>query len=253
MNTPSAHVHVVDDDVGIHRALAKLLHLAGYKVHSFLSAESFLNALHSEEPGCVLLEMAMPGMQGPDLQRALASARRPFPVIFLTGNGDIHSCADAMKMGAIDFLTKPCSSAQLIEAIVRALQIDIAACEQRARRSSIERRVATLTPREHQVMRGVIAGRLNKQIAFELGTSEKTIKIHRARVMAKMQAESVPDLMRFAAEAATGLGPNLVPTATPAKSPRESQSMEQSTRAKVHRFAADSTELNWNSLTDAAQ
>lgn len=197
--------------------------------------------------------MALPGMQGPDLQRALASARRPFPVIFLTGHGDIHSCADAMKMGAIDFLTKPCSSAQLIDAIVRALQFDIAACEQRARRSSIERRVATLTQREHQVMRGVIMGRLNKQIAFELGTSEKTIKIHRARVMAKMQAESVPDLMRFAAEAATGLGPKLVPTSTPAKAPREGQSMEQSAWARVPRFAADSTELNRHSLTDTAQ
>jgi len=162
-NSPS-NVLVVDDDVGIHRALAKLLELAGFAMHGFLSAEDFLTAEKPEGPGCLLLDMKMPGMNGLVLQRAMATSERKYPIIFLTGNGDVHSCADAMKMGAVDFFTKPCSPDELIDAIERALRLDIAASELRDNRRSIEQRVATLTRRETQVMQHVATGLLNKHL-----------------------------------------------------------------------------------------
>jgi FixJ family two-component response regulator len=225
-NSPS-NVLVVDDDVGIHRALAKLLELAGFAMHGFLSAEDFLTAEKPEGPGCLLLDMKMPGMNGLVLQRAMATSERKYPIIFLTGNGDVHSCADAMKMGAVDFFTKPCSPDELIDAIERALRLDIAASELRDNRRSIEQRVATLTRRETQVMQHVATGLLNKQIAFELGTSVKTVKIHRARVMAKMRARSLADLVKFAAAVDLGISSIFTPQLVGASQTSTSQSLNE--------------------------
>ena len=190
-------IFIVDDDQSIHRALRRLLHAVGYNVRSFLSAEGFLaeQAPAASEHGCVLLDLDMPGMKGDELQRILANSPLKHPIVFLTGQGDVHSCAAAMKLGAVDFLTKPIDEVELFAAIENALQLDKSERAMHAARSEIERRMARLSPREREVLHLVVAGRLNKQIAAHLGISEKTIKVHRARVMNKMHARSVAELV----------------------------------------------------------
>lgn len=191
------HVFVVDDDRSVRRALGRLLTSAGYCVESFESAEQFLESGFIGHAGCIIIDIEMPGINGLELQHRLVEEMIDMPVVFLTGHGDIPMSVQAMKDGAIDFLTKPVEADRLFEVVPEALR---AGAERRVRTAEIEslrERAAHLTPRETEVMHLVASGRLNKQIAFELGTSEKTIKVHRARVMEKMRVSSVAELVRI--------------------------------------------------------
>ena len=191
------HVFVVDDDRSVRRALGRLLKSAGYCVESFESAEQFLESGYIGHAGCVIVDLQMPGISGLELQHRLIEEMVDMPVVFLTGHGDIPTSVQAMKDGAIDFLTKPVEADRLFEVVPAALRLG---AERRVRTSEIEsirERATMLTPRETEVMHLVASGRLNKQIAFELGTSEKTIKVHRARVMEKMRVSSVAELVRL--------------------------------------------------------
>ncbi len=195
-------VFIVDDAREVRSGLSRVLGAAGYQARSFESAERYLEGLEArdcESPGCLLLDICMPGMSGLDLQRALIESGRSRPIVFLTGYGDIEKGVHAMKAGAVDFLTKPIDSARLIAAVEEAMRLDAAEREERALRSLIRKRLATLTMRERQVMEQVTRGKLNKQIAVQLGIGEKTVKVHRARVMSKMIVDSVPELVRLAA------------------------------------------------------
>ena len=194
----TATVFVVDDDASICRALVRLLAAAGLEARAFASAAAFLEAHDAAAPGCLVLDLAMPGLDGIGLQQALAGADCPRPIVFLTGHGDIPSSVRAMKGGAVDFLTKPVDEGELLGAVQRALERDRVA---RAAWRELEvhtQRLAALTPREREVLEHVVAGRLNKQIAADLGTVEKTIKVHRARLMQKMAVRSLADLVRVA-------------------------------------------------------
>jgi FixJ family two-component response regulator len=188
-------VRVVDDDASVLKSLDRLLRSAGFTVRTFPSPQAFLQQHDGSMPGCLVLDLAMPGLDGLQLQQALAQTGDPCPVIFITGHADVPSTVRAMKAGAVDFLTKPFEREQLLAAVRLAIDKDRIARVARAERSSIGVRVAALTPREHQVMAHVIAGHLNKQIAADLGISEKTVKVHRARVMKKMDAGSVAELV----------------------------------------------------------
>ena len=179
------------------RALGRLLTSAGYCVETFESAEQFLESGFIGHAGCIIVDIEMPGINGLELQHRLLEEMVDMPVVFLTGHGDIPMSVRAMKDGAIDFLTKPVEADRLFEVVPEALR---AGAERRVRTAEIEslrERAALLTPRETEVMHLVASGRLNKQIAFELGTSEKTIKVHRARVMEKMRVSSVAELVRL--------------------------------------------------------
>jgi FixJ family two-component response regulator len=190
-------VFVVDDDPSVLRAIARLLRFE-FLVQPYDSPWSFLDAVHPETPGCILLDLAMPGVSGLELQERLLASGCMQPVVFLSGHGSVRTSVQAMRSGALDFIEKPWDNDTLLDTVRRALQQD---SEMRSRRNasdSIARRVASLTPRESEVFRHVIAGRLNKQIAARLGTAEKTIKVHRARVMHKMSVRSVAELTRVA-------------------------------------------------------
>jgi FixJ family two-component response regulator len=191
-----ALVCIVDDDESIRKSLMRLFRSARMASESFASAQAYLNRTPHDGPSCLVLDVRMPGLDGLALQQELAH-REP-QVVFLTGHGDIPMCADAMKAGAIDFLTKPVHDEDLLAAVAKALVRSTEVREAAAQRAAARRLLDTLTPREFEVMRGVIAGQLNKQIADELGAAEKTIKIHRGRVMEKMQATSVAELVRVA-------------------------------------------------------
>jgi FixJ family two-component response regulator len=194
----SPPVFVVDDDASIRRALARLIKSAGYPVNTFASAREFLESgCHSQGPGCLVLDVRMPGLSGLDLQRELQNANLMLPVVFMTGHGDIPMSVKAMKAGAVDFLPKPVKDTDLLRAIKQALARAVHDRAERSELEDIQIRVEKLTPRERQVMDLVAKGMLNKQIAFELGTVEKTIKVHRARVMQKMQVQSLADLVRL--------------------------------------------------------
>lgn len=193
----AATVFLVDDDPSVLRATARLMRSAGWNVETFASAEDFLQRAPEDVHGCLVLDVAMPGSSGLDLQQTLARVGRALPIVFLTGNGDIPMSVRAIKTGAVDFLTKPCREEDLLAAIRKALEQDVQAATARADREMRDRLLATLTPREHEVMLGVVAGKLNKQIAAELGTVEKTIKVHRGRVMRKLGVGSVADLVRL--------------------------------------------------------
>lgn len=193
-------VHLVDDDASLLRALTRLLGMAGHTVAAFSSATEFLAAHGPQCRGCVLVDLRMPGMNGLELQTALAQSGNPLPVIFLTGHGDIPTSVHAIKDGAEDFLTKPVKKDELLQAVDRALARDERTCMERGRIENLRRRFGTLTPREGEVLRHVIAGKLNKEIAADLGTSERTIKAHRASIMEKMQAQSPVELGRLAQE-----------------------------------------------------
>ncbi len=197
MNEAAKIVYVVDDEPGMRKALRRLLGAEGFEVRAFASAAEFL-AAGVEANACLVLDVSMPDLDGFALQQRLVEARNALPVIFLTGEGDIPMSVRAIKAGAVDFLTKPVNGSDLIRAIRAALELAVGRSAERARYDS-------LTPRECEVMAHVVAGKLNKQIAADLGTGEQNIKIHRGRVMAKMKAESLAELVRVAER--IGVGP----------------------------------------------
>jgi len=186
-----AVVHVVDDDESIRRSLSGLLKSVGLCVTTYPSAQDFLAADLTDTPGCLVLDVHLPGLSGLELQRALVDTDRALPIIFLTGLGDIPTTVSAMKAGAVEFLTKPLNAPALLEAIRHAIEQDRDARAERKSLSELRRRYDSLTPREREVMHRIIAGRLSKQIAAEFGTSEATVKEQRAQVMQKMQAETL--------------------------------------------------------------
>lgn len=189
---------MVDDDPSVLRALARLLSSAGLEARGFPSPAAFLQAHDPATPGCLVLDVAMPGLDGLEVQQALAVADGARPIVFLTGRGDIPTTVRAMKGGAVDFLTKPVNDSDLLAAVRNAIEIDRAAREAQTELDALRQRLASLTPREREVLVHVVAGRLNKQIAADLGTVEKTIKVHRARIMEKMAVRSLADLVRVA-------------------------------------------------------
>jgi RNA polymerase sigma factor (sigma-70 family) len=196
MTTPGPVIRVVDDDDAFRTAVARLLHAAGYEVRAYASAGDFLLAEENPVPGCVLLDLRMPGPDGLDLQAALARRGAPLPIVFLTAHGDVAASVRAMKGGAEDFLTKPIKRETLLSAIREAIRRDENRREAREQLQDIRRRFEALSPRERSVLDHVVAGRLNKQIASAIGASERTVKAHRARVMSKMGASSVAELVR---------------------------------------------------------
>jgi FixJ family two-component response regulator len=192
-------VHVVEDDDSSRKATARLLQTAGYAVRVYPSASEFLAELPAG-PGCLVLDLRLPGPSGLDLQERLTTAANPMPIVFLSGQGDVPKTARAMKAGAVDFLTKPVNGKVLLEAVARALVRDSEHRTVRARQQEVRARYDRLTPREREVFAHVISGQLNKQIGFDLGTSEHTIKVHRQRVLQKLEADSVADLVRIATD-----------------------------------------------------
>jgi len=200
MMPSSPQVFIVDDDASVRKSLARLMRSARLRVETFASANQFLERESCEEPCCLVLDVRMPGLNGLELQKVLAEKRRTVPIVFMTAHGDIPMSVRAMKAGAIDFLPKPFDDHDLLIAIRRAIKKDALAKQEEANRADLQRHVETLTPREHEVFRWVITGMLNKQIAFELGMSEKTLKVHRGRVMHKLQVGSVAELVRLAAK-----------------------------------------------------
>jgi FixJ family two-component response regulator len=201
---PSATVFIVDDDPAVLKGLARLLRSAGLAVGTFSSAQDFLNQYIPDTPGCLVLDVAMPGLNGLELQKALTAKGSAIPIIFLTGHGDIPMSVQAMKRGAADFLTKPVNDDDLLKALRAALGKDRIARRARAEIADIKQRLATLTPREREVLEHVVSGQLNKQTAADLGIVEKTIKVHRARMMEKMKVHSVAELVHLAYKAAIG-------------------------------------------------
>jgi FixJ family two-component response regulator len=193
-----ATVYIVDDDAGIGRALCRLLRAIGLDAVAFSSAHAFLDHPRSTGPACLILDVRLPGLGGLDLQARLEEARHTLPIVFITGHGSVPTSVRAMKGGAVDFLQKPFNEDELIAAVQRALALSRQAHSVARARAEIDRRVRTLTPREREVMALVVKGLLNKQIAGELGAAERTVKVHRGRVMHKMQADSVADLVHMA-------------------------------------------------------
>jgi FixJ family two-component response regulator len=193
-----AKVFLIDDDTAVLNALSRLLREAGFKVETFQSPHEFLLRNDTDTPGCAVIDVSLGDYNGLDLQSALENQGDVRPIIFITGKGDIATSVQAMKAGAVDFLTKPVHQDDLIGAVQRALERDLRSRDEGKRIASISVRLASLTPREQEVLGSVVAGRLNKQIAAELGIAEKTVKVHRGRVMAKMAVRSVADLVRMA-------------------------------------------------------
>src|SRR5216683_4465744 len=201
MTMPAFTIFVVDDDTAVLKALTRLLRVNGLSIQTFSSPLEFLLRHDPSVPGCAILDLSMPGLDGLKLQQELATQHAELPVIFITGKGDISTGIRAMKAGAVDFLTKPVRDSELLAAIEQARERVVKITEARAQLDSIKARLARLTPREHEVLGLVVAGRLNKQIASELGTVEKTIKVHRGRMMKKMGVRAVADLVRMAEKA----------------------------------------------------
>jgi FixJ family two-component response regulator len=191
-------VYVVDDDAAARAAIQSLLHSVGLGVETFGSAQEFLASRRPDAPACLVLDVRLPGVSGLDFQRDLAARNVTIPIIFITGHGDIPMSVEAMKAGAMEFLTKPFRGQVLLDAIHKAIERDRAARHAESKTAELRQRLAALTPREREVMEFVISGLLNKQIAAELGASERTVKIHRGQVMRKMRADSLPDLVRMA-------------------------------------------------------
>jgi len=201
MSAAESTVFVIDDEPSVRKSLGRLLKAAGYRVEAFTSAREFLQRDPNVGVGCLVLDVQMPDLNGLELQRALTETGRHVPIIFITGHGDIPMSVRAMKGGAIDFLSKPFDAKDLLEAIARALATAQLQSTHRAESDDVKRLLAMLTPREHEVMLEVITGKPNKQIAAALGTSEKTVKVHRGRVMHKLAVQSVADLVRLCEKA----------------------------------------------------
>jgi FixJ family two-component response regulator len=204
MSSLAPIVFLVDDDPAVLKGLSRLLRSAGLAVETFLSSQDFLNHCLPHTPGCLVLDVAMPGLNGLELQTALMAKGSAIPIIFLTGHGDIPMSVQAMKRGAADFLTKPVNDDDLLKAVRAAIDKDRIARRARAEVAEIQQRLATLTPREREVLEHVVSGQMNKQTAAELGTAEKTIKVHRSRVMEKMKAQSLIELVHLAEKAGIG-------------------------------------------------
>lgn len=198
MTQATATIHVVDDDESLRTALMRLLRAAGYAIRTYASAGDFLLNKPENAPGCVILDVRMPGPSGFELQEAIAKLDESLPIIFLTGHGDIPMSVRAIKAGAVDFLTKPVRRETLLQAVRTALAGSAERCATRELLHSLRSRYESLTPREREVFARVVSGKLNKQIAGELGTCERTVKAHRAHVMEKMQLTSVAELVRAA-------------------------------------------------------
>jgi FixJ family two-component response regulator len=197
MRETGATIFVVDDDDAVRRSLTRLLRSAGWNAEAFASAGDLLERAPITGPGCVLLDVNMPGMSGLELQERLSDAGIPLPVVFLTGKGDIPMSVHAMKHGAVDFLVKPVEESVLFQALEQAIRRQAAETTTRQGRDSILLRLALLSIREREVLERVLQGRLNKQIAFELGIAEKTVKAHRGRVMEKMEAHTIAELVHL--------------------------------------------------------
>ena len=191
-------VRVVDDDASVLTALSRLLRSAGWQTATYTSPDEFLSQYDPAAPGCLILDVAMPGVDGLELQRRLTEAECPIPIVFITGHGDILMSVRAMRAGALNFLTKPVDELELLEAVAEAVEKDLVVRRAQADMVVIRERLATLTPREREVLHHVVSGKLNKQIAGDLGIVEKTIKVHRAHVMEKMGARSLAELARMA-------------------------------------------------------
>ena len=201
MNPVETTVYVVDDDPSVRAGLSRLLQSMGLTVKTFASAREFLGQAVSEEPGCLIVDLRMPAMNGLELQEQLMTRNLNLPVIFLTGYGTVPASVRAMKRGAVDFLEKPVDDQVLLDAIYQALEKDREHRRNQAEVKSVQDRLKSLTPREYEVFTLITTGLLNKQVAYELGTAEKTIKVHRARIMEKMHCESLPQLVRIAEKA----------------------------------------------------
>ena len=198
MTNESPVIYIVDDDPSMRKFLRRLVSLSGLQSETFTSAEEFLHSVHPDTPGCLLLDVMMPGLSGLDLQRELSRAGLHMPIIFITGHGDIPMSVQAMKAGAVSFLTKPLQNQELLDAIQEAANLARAARNRRQELSSLRQHYELLTPRERQVFALVMTGGLNRQIAEELGISERTVKAHRKQVVKKMAVHSVAELVRIA-------------------------------------------------------
>jgi FixJ family two-component response regulator len=212
MSAETPVVFVVDDDRSVRDSLRRLITSLGMTVEVFQTAQAFLSAPRKDAPGCLILDVRLPGLSGLDLQRELAKTNATLPIIFLTGHGDIPTSVRAMKEGAIEFLTKPFREQDLLDAIRHAIDRDRADRAERQALAELRRRYDTLTPRERDVMAGVVSGLLNKQIAAEFGTTEATVKEQRGQVMLKMQVGSVAELVRTAARLAIAPAGSAPPT-----------------------------------------
>ncbi len=207
MTPPTPVIHVVDDDESLRAAVLRLLRAAGYEVRAYASAGEFLLARPADAPGCVVLDVCMPGPSGLDLQEAFGNLQDALPIIFLTGQGDISMSVRAMKAGAVDFLTKPVQGEKLLDAVRNAVARDAQSRTARERDGALRARLESLPPRERAVFTLVVTGKANKQIASQLGISPRTVKAHRARVVEKMQVTSLAELVQLADQLRTHLRP----------------------------------------------
>jgi FixJ family two-component response regulator len=214
-------VFLVDDDPGVLKALSRVLRADGWSVESFESAEAFLARPEHVVEGCLVLDVAMPGLDGLELQRRLAAAGASLPIVFVSGHGDIPMAVRAIQAGATNFLTKPVQAQALIAAVRAAIEQDTSARQARANIEELRQRLASLTPREREVLTALAAGRLNKQIAGDLGVVEQTVKFHRTRIMRRMKARTVAELMLIAAR--LGIGGVVPPgePVAPSEKPRQ--------------------------------
>ena len=202
LRQPEAVIAIVDDDASVQRGLQRLVRSAGWKVETFASAQEFLARSRTELPNCVLLDLQLPGLSGLDLQKRMAEVGLEIPIVFLTGHGNIPVSVQAMKAGAVQFLTKPVDEQELLQAIEEAVERDRRARQQQVEMSELRDRYESLTGREQEVMQKVISGMLNKQIAADLKITEDTVKFHRGHIMRKMNADSLADLVRMAKDLA---------------------------------------------------
>jgi FixJ family two-component response regulator len=196
-------VYVVDDDPSVGKALERLMRSAGHDVRTFTSALDFVRCRNLEAPDCLILDVSMPDLNGLELQEYLADQGSSLPIVFITGHGTVSMSVKAMKAGAVDFLQKPFSDTDLLNAISHAIETDCRAKKKRQQLKKLRERMEMLTPREREVFQFVVTGMMNKQVASQLGIAEKTVKVHRARIMAKMGAQSLADLVRFADKLST--------------------------------------------------